>query len=175
MRRSRSVTSKLSRFELMFPRIIRAALTLLGLVFLLAGLLSAGLTLWSSSWPLTRGTVLSSTTAPRSTNMVVDSEHGRHGMTIHGSTAIVRYRYTVDGRSFESSRVSYAYGPFLGRAIPARFEAGREVDVSYRASHPDQSVLIASVTWSHAPPLILATLLLLDALGVSRYIRARQG
>jgi hypothetical protein len=65
---------------------------------------------------------------------------------------IVRYRYQVEGRSFESSRVYFgAMVPIgIARNIVARFPAGTDALVAYDPVRPGKGVLLAGpnkYTW----------------------------
>ncbi len=80
----------------------------------------------TSSWPSTRGVVISATV---------------HSTGSFSSAASLRYRYSVGPTIYESSRVAFA--PTSGSAVELvrKYSTGTEVSVHYDSERPRRAVL----------------------------------
>lgn len=115
-------------------------LTLFFGLFLLVGLAmlgAAGRSWWKSSqvegWPVTDGEVIER-------DLGVDSDSDGTAYR-----AVVRYRYTVAGRSYESDRIAFGYAGSSGRdaheAIHAALSRSDRIGVRYNPDDPAESAL----------------------------------
>jgi hypothetical protein len=110
----------------------------------------------SAHWPTTQGLVVSSSL-----------DEGRRGSP--GCRPRIRYRYVVDGRSYESRRVSFqvAWSCWHAELAARSHPAQHPVRVYYRPTDPAESVLEPN-TWDNDGflgfILVLMTLLILGAL-----------
>jgi hypothetical protein len=91
----------------------------------------------SQRWPSVQGKVLSAGVAEK----VGRTSRGRR--TVEYSAAVV-YQYTVDGKEFSSSEMSF--GPqqtysFLAKKLANQYEEGQEVTVYYDPANPKTAVL----------------------------------
>jgi len=99
--------------------------------------------------------------------MVVDSGSSRVG---DGRMAWVRYRYTVDGKEYQSSRVyppaaMQTRGGFSHvRRILRRYPKGSRVTAHYFPQKPESAFLENRFEWLHAVPFVLGLALLLLAM-----------
>lgn len=95
------------------------------------------------TWPSTEGLVLVSE---------VRDEGGENGWRAH-----VRYRYEVDGRTYENSRIAVAVeygreGRQAHQELAARFPAGAHVTVYHNPQNPADAALIKGDPNSPSPP-----------------------
>lgn len=111
----------------------------------------------SAGWPRTDGRVLE-----------VDVTHYQGPETGHTHAAWVRYRYTVDGRTYEAERVRFSpvkeRGPeadVLARAAAA-FPVGSKHDVFYDPADPARACLIPGIS-----PLLLWSLVAVAGLALA--------
>lgn len=109
----------------------------------------------SDTWPSVHGTVTRSSV-----------EHGRSGRP----HAEISYTYEVGGQRYQSNRVHFA-GPAQDEAsasaMSAQYAAGKDVNVFFKLSDPNQAVLVPSLQ-SPIPIFMLAggTLVLAGFLGI---------
>lgn len=95
----------------------------------------------SADWPRTDGEVLE-----------VDLTHYQGPETGHTHSAWVRYRYTVDGRAFESTRVEFPPlklpDPEADMLVRARaaYPVGSKIDVFYDPADPARACLIPGIS-----------------------------
>lgn len=114
---------------------LACGLTALGLIIIATGVVGALPGRGSLKWPSTEGEILSSEVA-------FDPMSGRE-------RAQLRYRYTVDGKSYTGSRVTFngdtLFSAGSGEARAAevqRSPAGQAVRVYYDPADPARSVLV---------------------------------
>jgi hypothetical protein len=116
------------------------------LAALFAGLVLTGFGAWktlaaweSRSWPVAAGVVQRS--------LVERGVHGRHGRRYR---AQVEYAYSVDGRYYRSSRISFGDAATGFRAparwIVSRYPVASEVVVHYDPADPESAVLVTGMT-----------------------------
>ncbi|MEM1191972.1 MAG: DUF3592 domain-containing protein [Pseudomonadota bacterium] len=87
----------------------------------------------AKSWPTTQGEIIAST---------LHIDRDSDGDTY---TAKVRYQYEVDGRRYESDRISFGFSGTDNRqdhqAIKDRLSAGTHVSVCYNMANPQMATL----------------------------------
>ncbi len=147
----------------------------------------------SRQWPTVNGIVITSgvatvrheTTLPDGGHLHHAGHHGgrrkgRKAMTSTSST-MIRYRYTVNGEEFDSTRVyfgderaSSGYG--VAHKISLRYPLGSTVHVRYNPQNPARSLLEPGVQASlltalpSVPWLLIAALVLLSGTGRLRWL-----
>jgi hypothetical protein len=107
------------------------AIVAAGVVLVVFGVYTRVQSLRSRSWPTAPGVI---------TESRVDSSRNRDGQWSH--TARIRYRYTVDGKTYNGDTISYAKGLFDGASVQvSRYPQGSAVGVYYDPKDPASAVL----------------------------------
>jgi hypothetical protein len=119
------------------------------LVYLLLTSVAAALTSWqivelwraraSTSWPTVGGMVLDAEV------VATPSDRPHHP----DYEAAVRYRYVVEGRTYEATRVYFGpmeLNPADAKSYVKRYSPGTAVTVHYNPAHPSQAVLQAGAS-----------------------------
>ena len=99
-------------------------------------------------WPVAKGRVLSSRVEEYVD--IVGSRGSRSRARIKLYRPIVTYEYTIDGRRFQSNRITQSPAwnrgaPDFAEQIVQRYPAGSVIDVRYNPKRPADSVLKPSV------------------------------
>jgi uncharacterized protein DUF3592 len=135
------------------PILLYAALAIAGCFGILWGTYVVYEAWVSESWPHTTGTIQESR---------VDSSlsSGSHGGGISYSP-VVTYAYTVDGRSYVSSKIdaSLFWGPKSSRQIVDAFPLGSQRPVYFSPSNPGDSMLLTGLHSRSFQAMVLAALL----------------
>ncbi len=150
---------------------VKSVYILIGSIFIFIGAGSAVFLAWrirralaSRSWPWVLGELES--TGLREIKVGASQQSRRH----HGVGTVIafRYRYTVDGREYTGSRVSWSdfvtkSGGAL-RRLQEHYAGKRGIMVYYNPASPQDSVLLPGVSLYNFTPLV--TSLLFVAAGI---------
>ena len=103
-----------------------------GVVLLVFGVYTRVQSLRSRSWPTVTGVITES--------YVSTSRRSRSSQTSH--TAHIRYRYAVNGKTYDGDTISYAKGLFEGASVQvSHYPQGSPVGVYYDPKDPASAVL----------------------------------
>lgn len=117
-----------------FPAIFFGVFFLIGLAMLAFGLWAAIKSTGAANWPSVEGKL--------SRVELKENTSGDNGPTYE---VTVEYTYTVDGATYNGSRLAFGYGGSSGREaheeIYKKLKAAKSVDVRYDAADPATSTL----------------------------------
>ena len=106
-----------------------------GVVLLLFGVYTRVQSLRSTNWPVAHGVI---------TQSQVRTTYGRERRRDPSYSADIAYQYTVDGKNYRGTNVSYAKGFFDSPSTTvSHYPQGSVVDVHYDSRDPATSVLDA--------------------------------
>jgi hypothetical protein len=148
-----------------FIRVWAALAIAFGIGFALFGAVEWDRAIASTGWPTASGTVAEST--------VVHSTSRRKGRTSSSHTPRVTYRYVVDGREFEASRISFRVNSSsrtAADAVVAKYPTGASVTVHHSPDDPSLACLEPGTDEWQALPLGIGALALLLGLGVGWFV-----
>lgn len=107
------------------------AIVAAGVVLVVFGVYTRVQSLRSRSWPTAPGVI---------TESRVESSRKREGQWSH--VARIRYRYAVNGKTYDGDTISYAKGLFDGASVQvSRYPQGSAVGVYYDPKDPASAVL----------------------------------
>lgn len=125
---------------------------------------NAVMALWSYSWPMTRGRIISNSSVNKRVVDIIDTRGGEPRQeTYNVEVADFRYAYSVNDETFDSSRVSYfdsSYGVNIYSAI----------DVYYNNLFPSISVIYTGFHY-RSGEFVVASLSFLATLSLILYIK----
>ena len=117
-------------------QIIPVIFILVGLIFVIIGLITRGRINAATKWPSVQGAVLKSEVADRSTT-IKTGEHRRTNVELY--EPVVEYQYIVNGTTFTGKRLSFGSTRLHyedAQAVAGRYPAGAQVPVYYNPKNP---------------------------------------
>jgi len=145
------------------PLPVALLVTGLGTLFLAISIVRLYKFSTSKTWLSTTGEIISSE---------METKRGGRGRSVTYHAALV-YDYSVEGTKYSGSRICFGdYGssnPNHARQILNRYPAGKQVNVYYNPSKPEDSVLERRLSWTVYLALIVGSAV--SALGILLTIR----
>ena len=140
--------------ENVFLFIFASIVLLMGYGPLIFALLSMLKSIRASGWTQTTGFVIGSHVEEDP-----DPDPGMDGGGSPSFRAIVRYRYKVQGRKYESSRIAFGWqlDDFMSASgLQTKFPKRSKVNVFYDPNNPEEAVLLTGLRIDHIFSILLS-------------------